>query len=386
MANEQKQSTVKKATLNPTWNETFTFPVTHIQSQLLRVYVRDKDFIKYDDLGEVTIFLNSLPVGKKFDKTYDLDEAEHGKIHLQLLLQTSSSSKTLDVQKPKKLMRYKSLTYGLSELKKVKYYIPEHMFFSKKAVDIKNGSGKTVCSFRPADFTFTDKDGGVLLSIVENVRPFQKGKKVQNQLHETIGKLRKRTKSFLRKSFDDSSDVYQLQIKPHVINVTDDTFSNIFKSLIQVKGDYVEYEYAMQYLEKSELNKKNNIVKDSEIESDDTKDVAKKLAEIKFKSENMEDSKEGDGVKVSAHSSSSSLSSVDSVSSSSSQSDLPLCRVSRRKSRYDGHYLMEIRADWKDHYMFMAVAAILDRLEVGTAPSEKNEYMKTKKSQIQTAY
>ena len=88
--NHKSTSSFKPETLEPVWNEDFSFQVTNLNSELI-VEVYDKDRVGKDDFeGSTTISLSQLKHQNKIDGWYDLvvgeDASNNGQIRLRLQL------------------------------------------------------------------------------------------------------------------------------------------------------------------------------------------------------------------------------------------------------------------------------------------------------------
>jgi len=83
------ESNFKKSNLNPVWNESFTFEISHGREKM-RVIIMDKDTFGNDDFaGECYIDLDTLRDQMKHDTWYDLHEKDRqivmqGRIRLML--------------------------------------------------------------------------------------------------------------------------------------------------------------------------------------------------------------------------------------------------------------------------------------------------------------
>ena len=88
-AGQKIESSYIKNTLNPVWNESYTFDITR-RDENLRVVVMDRDQMKSDDFeGAVTIHLRDLDDQLKHDNWYQLQaenpkEPWQGKIRIEL--------------------------------------------------------------------------------------------------------------------------------------------------------------------------------------------------------------------------------------------------------------------------------------------------------------
>jgi len=68
-----QKSTCIKSTLNPVWNQSFTFDVYDRNLQKLVLFVYDEDLVGNDDLiGELTLMINDLVAGQPLEQTYTL--------------------------------------------------------------------------------------------------------------------------------------------------------------------------------------------------------------------------------------------------------------------------------------------------------------------------
>ncbi len=74
-----KQSNVQRKTLNPTFNESFKFPMTfeetHDKTLRMNVYDFDK-FSRHDAIGEVTIPLADVDVSREVNVWSDLEDPQ----------------------------------------------------------------------------------------------------------------------------------------------------------------------------------------------------------------------------------------------------------------------------------------------------------------------
>lgn len=110
---QSSQSTIKPNTLNPTWNETFTFAVTKLDT-FLYVKIFDKDRFGSDDLeGVMRINLMDLREQVSHEDFYNIYQEdyvtlERGQLRLQLLLV------------------YSRKQFNETKLKKVDSFIEDH--------------------------------------------------------------------------------------------------------------------------------------------------------------------------------------------------------------------------------------------------------------------
>lgn len=73
---QEIESNVKKGTLNPVWNESFTFEILHGRESM-KVMVMDKDTFGNDDFkGQTEIDMEQLRDQMKHDMWYDLVEKD----------------------------------------------------------------------------------------------------------------------------------------------------------------------------------------------------------------------------------------------------------------------------------------------------------------------
>jgi len=80
---KKQKTTIKKETLNPTWNELIHFGVSDPVTDLMIIEVWDHDSLISDDfLGYVPIDLSLLPKGVEVVTSENLSFVAHGKIHI----------------------------------------------------------------------------------------------------------------------------------------------------------------------------------------------------------------------------------------------------------------------------------------------------------------
>lgn len=85
---EKQKAAVKYRTLNPTWNQTFEFPVNPVQrvSGRMLLECRDHDLLRADDfLGNATIELREIPDdGSTQELSLDLEGVAHGMLNISV--------------------------------------------------------------------------------------------------------------------------------------------------------------------------------------------------------------------------------------------------------------------------------------------------------------
>eukprot|EP01133_Synstelium_polycarpum_P011489 gene11489-13399_t len=75
----------KSKTLNPTWNDTYTIHMNHVEANMLILEVYDKDAIGKDDLiGYVGIDISLLPYGAEVVTNENLSYVKHGTLQVGL--------------------------------------------------------------------------------------------------------------------------------------------------------------------------------------------------------------------------------------------------------------------------------------------------------------
>lgn len=86
------QTAVRKWTLDPTWNETFTIPLLHLKHPLV-IEIWDYNSVDSDNiLGKVELDLNDLPSNCKVEKKLNLERGSkkinpRGVIHFDAFLE-----------------------------------------------------------------------------------------------------------------------------------------------------------------------------------------------------------------------------------------------------------------------------------------------------------
>ena len=83
----EMKTSVKKNTLTPVWNETFSIPVTDVNAKL-SLLMEDKDVAADDKISTLDIEIKSLPYGQVVDQWFQLNPVKGvkngGSIHLVL--------------------------------------------------------------------------------------------------------------------------------------------------------------------------------------------------------------------------------------------------------------------------------------------------------------
>lgn len=85
---QMKKTEVKKNTLTPVWNETFSFPVLDMNGKL-DILMKDKDVLKDDKMANLQISLNALKLGDVVDQWFPMTPIKAkkgGELHLILHL------------------------------------------------------------------------------------------------------------------------------------------------------------------------------------------------------------------------------------------------------------------------------------------------------------
>jgi Ca2+-dependent lipid-binding protein len=88
--------------LNPVWNEIFSFPVYHTFAQRLWLKLWDEDVTTSEDLGCTNVDLRELPPGAVVDKWYPIRPAKDAKVggDIHLILHLAPPSVSPFVQAP----------------------------------------------------------------------------------------------------------------------------------------------------------------------------------------------------------------------------------------------------------------------------------------------
>ncbi|CAG8659839.1 15377_t:CDS:2 [Acaulospora morrowiae] len=85
--NYKQRTTTKQGTLNPVWNETFTFNLTS-SNHTLHLRVLDDDTVKDDKIGDTKVDLKEVIQHGRVDKEYKIPAlfglSNHGFVHLIL--------------------------------------------------------------------------------------------------------------------------------------------------------------------------------------------------------------------------------------------------------------------------------------------------------------
>lgn len=91
--------------LNPKWDESFTFDIKHPESDILVLKLYDYDLLSaHDFLGQVCISIQRILKKKNYETWFDLAQCDHGKIllHLEVL---DDENNRLNVQKEEKILQ-----------------------------------------------------------------------------------------------------------------------------------------------------------------------------------------------------------------------------------------------------------------------------------------
>ncbi|KAH3760622.1 aminotransferase class V-fold PLP-dependent enzyme [Pelomyxa schiedti] len=112
---EKQHTKIIYKTLNPTWNQSFTFNVDY-KSQGFIFRVWDHDMVGTNDpLGHVLIELASLPDEEPQDMWLTLQEVEHGRLHVKMLWTPSAAAPTGSASKGNMVMMLRDETRRLRD-------------------------------------------------------------------------------------------------------------------------------------------------------------------------------------------------------------------------------------------------------------------------------
>ncbi|CAA6671268.1 unnamed protein product [Spirodela intermedia] len=78
------QTKVQRKTLSPRWYEMFKIPITSWEAAVLRLEVRDKDYIFDDSMGICSVNIGELRGGQRHDMWQTLKDVKMGSLHLAI--------------------------------------------------------------------------------------------------------------------------------------------------------------------------------------------------------------------------------------------------------------------------------------------------------------
>jgi Ca2+-dependent lipid-binding protein len=82
------KTTVQNGTTTPTWEQDFTFDVFSYTTDVLELQMYDKDLLRDDQMGKLSIQISELPPGQIVDDWYPLEPTkgcnQPGEIHIGL--------------------------------------------------------------------------------------------------------------------------------------------------------------------------------------------------------------------------------------------------------------------------------------------------------------
>ena len=79
------KTTTKKNTLNPSWEEKFTFMIADPETTQLQLEVWDNNMVRDEKMGIFNVSLSGLTKGKVEDNWHILNETKSGEIHIRLM-------------------------------------------------------------------------------------------------------------------------------------------------------------------------------------------------------------------------------------------------------------------------------------------------------------
>jgi hypothetical protein len=97
LGSSSRKTTVKKKTLNPTWNEKFQLPISSWDlPNILILRVRDKDIVFHDELGSCTVCVSDYQDGEWHEENLALEVKlkreikKVGQLHFRIMVEKSA--------------------------------------------------------------------------------------------------------------------------------------------------------------------------------------------------------------------------------------------------------------------------------------------------------
>jgi len=145
--------------LDPTWDENFLFTTFDVNDKL-EIKCLDKDLLKDDKIGDLTIQLNSLTQGQETVQNYKLEHVSKGEIQLGLKLDVDNSPEVQNVDLISLSVELKSAK-NLIKLGKDKKELPSAyavMYFGNKCHKTNHQEDSTDPIWKGQEYRWTIKD------------------------------------------------------------------------------------------------------------------------------------------------------------------------------------------------------------------------------------